>query len=124
MAKQQQLRAKNTNGDELAVSSHESDSPILPVAQLEQLNKFRPDLVDFVVEQTTLEARHRRERGDRVDKYVFWERMFGMTCAVLVCGIGVIGGGYIGLHGQPWLGGVIASSALGTLAVAFIRRTP
>ncbi|MGL4516953.1 MAG: hypothetical protein ACRCUH_09730 [Shewanella sp.] len=124
MAKQHQVRAKSANGSEFAVSSHDSDSPILPVTQLAKLHEFRPDLVDFVVEQTKIEAEHRRLRTTRVDKYILVERLLGMGCAVLVCGIGVIGGGYVGLQGQPWLGGTIASAALGTLAVAFIRRQP
>ncbi|HDO1376304.1 TPA: hypothetical protein P2R00_003605 [Aeromonas veronii] len=124
MAKQHQVRAKSANGSELAVSSHDSDSPILPVAQLEKLHSFRPDLVDFVVEQTKIEAEDRRARTKRVDRYILTERLFGMVCSVFVCGIGVIGGGYVGLQGQPWLGGIIASAALGTLAVAFIRRQP
>lgn len=115
------MRAKTTDG-ELAVSSHDSDSPILPVAQLEQLHSFRPDLVDFVIKQTELEAEHRRKQVVRVDYFIFTERVVGMVCAVVVCSIGVVGGGYVGLHGQPWLGGVIASAALGTLAVAFVRK--
>ena len=124
MAKQHQMRAKSANGSEVAVSSHDSDSPILPVAQLEQLHTFRPDLVDFVVEQTKLEAEHRRARSRRVDRYILSERLFGMLCAVGVCITSVVGGGYVGLHGQPWLGGTIATAALGTLAVAFIKRQP
>lgn len=122
MAKQHQMRAKSANGSEVAVSSHDSDSPILPVAQLEQLHTFRPDLVDFVVEQTKLEAEHRRTMTTRVNRYVLIERLFGMTCAVTVCAMAVIGGGYVALQGQPEVGGVIASVGLGTLAVAFIRR--
>lgn len=69
MAKQHQVRAKSANGSELAVSSHDSDSPILPVAQLEKLHSFRPDLVDFVVEQTKIEAEDRRARTKRVDTF-------------------------------------------------------
>lgn len=122
MAKQVQARAKSNNGSELALSAHESDSPILPITQLEQLHQFRPDLVDFVVEQTRREADHRRSRELTVNRYVFIERLSGMACAVLVCIIGVVGGGYVGLQGQPWLGGTIATAALGTLAVAFLRR--
>lgn len=122
MAKQHQVRARDANGSEVAVSSHDSDSPILPVAQLEQLHTFRPDLVDFVVKQTQLEAEHRRARTSRVDRYVFIERLLGMACAVTVSVIAVIGGGYVALQGQPAVGGTIATVGLGTLAVAFIRR--
>jgi hypothetical protein len=123
MAKQQQVRAKNGRGDELAVDTHESDSPILPAVQLERLHQFRPDLVDFVVDQTKQEAEFRRATTQRRDRFMLTERLFGMVCAVIVCTIGVVGGGYVGLHGQPVLGGTIATAALGTLAVAFIRKT-
>ncbi|MGL4349395.1 MAG: hypothetical protein ACRC8Q_09135 [Aeromonas sp.] len=122
MAKQHQIRAKSANGNELAVSSHDSDAPFLPVAQLQQLHSFRPDLVDFVVEQTKLEAEHRRGMTTRINRYVLIERIFGMLCSVIVCGIAVIGGGYVALQGQPIVGGTIASVGLGTLAVAFLRR--
>lgn len=123
MAKQHHIRARNTKGDELAVDSHETDSPILPAAQLERLHQFRPDLVDFVVEQTKEEAEFRRHTTIRRDGYILAERLFGMFCAVLICVIGVVSGGYVGLHGQPTLGGTIAVTALGTLAVAFIKRS-
>ena len=40
--------AKLTRRDsDIAVSEHETDSPILPVLQLEQLNQFKPDAVDW-----------------------------------------------------------------------------
>ena len=45
---------------ELTVSQHETDSPIIPVAQLEQLHKFKPDAVDWVIHQTQIEANYRR----------------------------------------------------------------
>lgn len=48
MGRTQQVQAKNGKGEELAISTHDTDSPILPVAQIEKLNAFRPDLVDFI----------------------------------------------------------------------------
>lgn len=114
--------ATNKNGDQLTVQSQETDSPILPVAQLQQLHDFRPDLVDFVIEQTKKEAEHRRTQDSRVNWFIFVERIFGQLAAILVATLGVGGGIYTGLEGQPWLGGTIASVTIGTLAVAFISR--
>ena len=45
-------QAKDNNRNEIAIASVNSDSPLLPVEQLEKLHQFRPDLVDFVIEET------------------------------------------------------------------------
>lgn len=55
--------------------------------------------------------------------YIFIERMFGQFAAVVVTALGLGGGIYAGLHGQPILGGTIATVTIGTLAVAFLHRT-
>lgn len=117
-----QANATTRHGDKLTVQTQETDSPILPVAQLEQLHAFRPDLVDFVIEQTKLEANHRRSRDNRVNIFIFVERMFGQLAAIVVAALGIGGGIYTGLHGQPILGGTIATVTIGTLAVAFLHR--
>ena len=117
-----QAKATNKHGEQLTVQSQETDSPILPVAQLEQLHSFRPDLVDFVIEQTKAEAEFRRKRELRVNRYVFLERLLGQLLAIGVAALGIGGGIYAGLHGQPLLGGTIATVTVGTLAVAFLHR--
>ena len=43
------------------VSHTELDSPVLDVNALERLHQFRPDIVDFVIEQTRAEAENRRK---------------------------------------------------------------
>ena len=120
------LRAQHTNkrGDQLTVQTQETDSPILPVAQLEQLHGFRPDLVDFVISQTSIEADYRKRQDAVVNRYIFIERLIGQFAAIFVGFLGIGGGVYAGVNGQPWLGGVIASVTIGTLAVAFLRRSP
>ena len=117
-----QAKATNKHGDQLTVQSQETDSPILPVAQLEQLHSFRPDLVDFVISQTKEEAEFRRKRDMRVNLFIFLERMLGQILALTVAVLGIGGGIYAGLHGQAVLGGTIATVAVGTLAVAFLHR--
>jgi uncharacterized membrane protein len=120
MAKSVQARASDGRA-ELTVQAHDTDSPLLPVAQLEQLQKFRPDLVDFVVSQTKAEAEHRREQNARINTFVFAERLIGQLSALTLGIVGIFGGLYAGLNGQPTLGGVIATATIGTLAVAFLK---
>ncbi|MCL2791096.1 MAG: hypothetical protein FWD79_10690 [Desulfobulbus sp.] len=115
-----QLRAKDKER-ELDIQHVESDSPMLPVAQLEDLHKFRPDLVDWLVGQTQKEAEYRRREQCRINTFIFVERILGQVLAFLLGVIGIAGGGYIALHGQPWAGGMIATAAITGLAVAFLR---
>ena len=44
--KSTQTRLKHRDGHQLSIQQNETDSPIIPVAQLEQLHKFKPDAVD------------------------------------------------------------------------------
>jgi hypothetical protein len=114
--------AKNKNGDQITLHSQDTDALILPVPQLEALHQFRPDLVDLVVKETQLEAAHRRKQEVRVNVFIFVERLIGQIAAVLLASMGIAGGIYAGVKDQPWLGGVIVSATIGTLAVSFIRR--
>ncbi len=45
-----------------------------------------------------------------------------MLAALLVGVCGVGGGIYAALQGHDWLGGVVATTTIGTLAVAFLKR--
>ncbi len=113
------VRAGSTNA-EMMVSHQSSDSPLLPVIDLEKLHQFRPDLVDFVVQQTTLETESRRSRVKQSNIFIFIERICGLLFALIIGLAGIFGGIYAGLNGLSWLGGVIATATVGTLAVAFI----
>ncbi|MDP3875874.1 MAG: hypothetical protein Q8Q50_02725 [Methylobacter sp.] len=108
------------NGHQLSFQQHETDCPILPVPQLEQLQKFKPDAVDWVIKQTQIEAEHRRAENRRVNHYTFIERVLGQIFAFLIGLTGVGFGSYVALHGQPTAGGIIATSALAGLAGVFL----
>lgn len=105
---------------ELTVSQHETDSPIIPVAQLERLHQFKPEAVDWVITQTQIEAEHRRAEDHRVNTFIFVERTVGQVFAFLIGMSGVVGGAYVAIHEQPWAGAMIASLALTGLAVVFL----
>jgi hypothetical protein len=70
MSRQRQIKAKSGN-DELTVHDHDSDSPIIPIAQIERLHEIRPDKVDWVFQQTELESLFRRKMADRTVNYIF-----------------------------------------------------
>jgi hypothetical protein len=104
------------------VQAHDTDALILPIPQLEVLHKFRPDLVDVVVQETQAEAAHRRTQESRINTFIFIERLLGQVFAIVLAGLGIAGAIYAGLNGQPWLGGVIATVTVGTLAVTMLKR--
>lgn len=106
----------------MLVQDNHSDAPSIPVASIERLHHFRPDRVDWVFDQTRIEAEQRRTEQKRVNTFVFIERIFGMlfAFAIGVCGIG--GGLYAAIQGHDWLGGIVATVTIGTLAVSFISK--
>ncbi|MDP0373008.1 hypothetical protein Q7Y31_08070 [Glaesserella parasuis] len=68
-AKHVKAQARDSRGNEIAIASTNSDSPLLPVEQLERLHQFRPDLVDFVVNETQEEAKTRRNENRKINFY-------------------------------------------------------
>jgi uncharacterized membrane protein len=107
--------------DEIVAQQHESDAPLVHVQQLERIHAFRPDLVNWIIQETEKEGAYRRHMTRRVNNYVFLERILGMVLAFIVGVAGIVGGGYIALNGQPTVGGTIATTTIGALAVAFLR---
>lgn len=108
--------------EELTVQGQEIDTPVLPVDQLEQLHRFRPDIVDWVLHQTEKEADFRRNRQNKVDSYIRWEILIGQIFGLAIGIAGIIGGAVVAISGHPGAGGTIASISIGTLAVAFIGK--
>ncbi|WP_294089515.1 hypothetical protein [uncultured Actinobacillus sp.] len=121
MAKNTQIKARNANS-EIHLSHSQVDTPLLDVNSIERLQQFRPDIVDFVVEQTKLEAEHRRKSDSKIINFTFIERIGALLLGALI-GVGSVAGSiYAALLGFETLAGIIASVGLGSLAVAFLRR--
>lgn len=121
MAKHTQVKTQNPNGNSLQLTHHETDSPVLPVAQLEQLHTFRPDLVDWVKDQTEQEANHRRARVDRVDTFILIERLSGLIAGTIISCIGLLIAAYLALHGQAWVAGVLGGGTLVGLVTVLVQ---
>lgn len=120
MANKSTTARVNRRDGELTVQQHETDAPIIPVPQLEQLHQFKPDAVDWVIQQTQVEAEHRRREDHRINTFIFIERVLGQVFALLIGLAGIVGGAYVAINGQPWAGGTIASLAITGLAAVFL----
>ena len=121
-SKHVRAQAKDPHGNEIAIASVNSDSPLLPVEQLEKLHKFRPDLVDFVIEETRSESQLRRTETIKINKYTFIERIVGLIFSLIIGLVGIGGSIYLGLQGHDWLGGTLGTITIGTLAVAYLKN--
>ncbi len=106
----------------MVVQDNHSDAPLIPIAGIERLHAIRPDRVDWIFEQTQIEAETRRTEQNRINTFIFIERMGGIVASASMGICGVVGGVYLGLNGHDWLGGTIATATIATLAVAFLRR--
>ena len=107
-------------GKELALSQTTTDSPIIPVEQLERLHAFRPDKVDWIFNQTELEALARREGRRQINRYVFIERIVGQVFGLLIGLFGLGAALYAGLHGATTVGVILAGGTLVALVSVFI----
>lgn len=110
----------STKTGEMTFQQHETDSPIIPVAQMERLNAFKPDAVDWIISQTQIEAEYRRSETKRTNTFVFIEHIVGQVFALIIGLGGIWAGTHLALEGEPVAGGTIASIALTGLAVVFL----
>ena len=126
MGKQTQVQAQSKDGDSLQLTAHETDSPILPVGQLQQLHDFRPDLVDWVKDQTESEAVYRRTRQSRIDLFVLIERMGGLVSGALIALFGLAISAYLALNGQPWVAATLGGGTLVGIVTVLVtgRQAP
>lgn len=121
MSRHRETHAKDSQGNLVSVHQSETDSPILPVAQIEKLQQFRPDLVDWVIAQTEAESNHRRSQTNQTNAYIFKEHIVGMLSAALLGTIGLGGAVYCVIKGHDTAGASLGALMIGTLAVAFLK---
>lgn len=119
MANHTTVQAKS-GSNELTLSQHSTDSPILPVPQIERLHSFRPDKVDWVFDQTQHEAEHRRKQDGRVNVFIFVERILGQIFGLVVALTGLGVAAYMATHGAETAGAIVGGATLASLVGAFI----
>ncbi len=103
-----------------AAASGPGESPILPVDQLKQLHQIKPGAVDWVINQTQIEAEHRREETSRVNGFILVEHFLGQVSALTLGVTGILGGSYVAINGQPWAGVAIAASVMAGLTFVYL----
>ena len=111
------LRAGNGQVD---VSQTTTDSPLLPVEQIAQLQQIAPSRVDWVFEQTQIESAARRSETKRINTMVFAERILGLVFALLIAVSGLGVATYLAMNSHDWVAGVIGGATLVGLVTAFI----
>jgi hypothetical protein len=116
------LHAVNSDGNALSVQHTSTDAPLLPAANLAQLKEIDPRLIDLVIEQTGLEAAARRKTTDKINSYVFWEKISGVLMGGIVAIFGFGVGGYCVLQGHDWAGAGICGISLATIVGIFVTR--
>lgn len=116
-SKHTQLRAKS---GEVAVSSTTTDSPLLPIDQIERLHEILPDKVDWVFEQTNIESAARRKEMSRINTMVFIERIAGLIFALLIAVLGLGLATYLAMNNHEVPASIIGGSTLVGLVTAFV----
>ena len=102
------------------VSSTTTDSPILPIEQIERLQEIAPHRVEWVFDQTQIESHSRRTETKRINTMLFVERMAGLVFALLVSLLGIGAAVYLALEGKEITASIIGGGTLVGLVTAFV----
>lgn len=113
-----QAKAGNTQID---YTQHETDSPLLPVGQIERLQHVAPDRVDWVFKQTEIEAEERRSLSRRQTNFIFAERILGLASMFALCAGGIVAAYFVAMAGHEWPAVALGCTAPIGVAGAYFR---
>ena len=113
------IKDKRQDG-ELTLQHTTTDSPILPVPQILELHAVLPERVEFVFEQTKLEAEHRRRQESRVNIFILFERCFGSVLAFAVVCLALWTSYLLAMADKQIVASVVVGATLATVVGAFI----
>lgn len=119
MARSTNVQVKNKDSH-LTVSQHDTDAPILPVAQMERLNTFHPEAVPWIIEEATREGQFRRKETIRVNTFVFAERILGIIAGLTVAALALTIAKDLAMEGHYTVAGIIGGTTVVALVGAFI----
>ena len=102
------------------VNSTTTDSPILPIEQIERLRDIAPHRVDWVFDQTQIESEARRHGNRRLNIMVFAERMAGLVFALLIAMLGLGAAVYLAMHDKEITASILGGGTLVGLVTSFI----
>lgn len=110
----------HANRGQVAVSSTTTDSPLLPIEQIERLAQVAPHKVDWVFDQTQIESDARRNEMVRINSMVFKERMAGLIFALVIAVLGLGAAVYLAVAGKELTASVLGGGTLVGLVTAFV----
>ncbi len=122
MAEHTALHATDKDGKQFSVSHTETDSPILPAANLRELKAIDPSIVSFVIEQTKAEAEFRRAETKKINLFVFLERISGVVAGLTIAITVFVLGYLLVLAGHDWAGVALCGTALVSIVGLFITK--
>ena len=102
------------------MSSTTTDSPLLPIEQIERLQQLVPQRVEWVFDQTQIESESRRTEMKRINTMVFIERMAGLVFALVIAIIGLGAAVYLAMSNHETTASIIGGTTLVGLVAAFI----
>lgn len=112
----------NKDGHQLSLNHTSTDSPLLPAENLRQLKEIDPDIVDWVLEQTVIEAQSRRGQERRVEWFIFIERMSGVLMGGFIAALGFIVGAYLIMNDHDWAGVTLCGTTLTTIVAVLVTK--
>ncbi len=114
-----QLRDKDKH---LTVAQHESDAPILPMAQIERLNQICPERVPWVFDETTKEGNFRRSETTKINWFVFVERTLGIVSGLAIGCTALYTSYHLAMAGHDWVAAIIGGTTVVGLVSTFLLR--
>lgn len=107
-------------GNALTATSTTTDAPLLPMQQMRQLQELSPARLEWMFNETEIEAKHRRSENRRINTMIFIERVLGLFFALVVTVLGLGSAVYCAQIDREITAGIIGGATLVGLAVAFI----
>lgn len=88
---------------------------------MERLHQFRPDLINWVIQQTQSEADRRWKRQTRVDWFVLVERIGGLILGFLIAALGLGAAMYLAMNNHETTASVVGGGTLVGIVTALVR---
>jgi uncharacterized membrane protein len=104
----------------MTLSAHESDSPLLPMSQIERLQQICPERVSWVFDETARESEFRRTETARINTMTFRERMSGIVSGLLIACVALYAAYHLAMAGHDAVAGVIGGTTVLGLVSAFV----
>ena len=92
----------------------------MPIAQILELKEHLPERVDFVFEQTRLEAEHRRTQESRINLFVFTERLIGSVFGLVTVGAAFWFAYVMAMANKDWVASIVVGTTLVSVVATFV----